>query len=236
MTATAALWQANWVDKHHGPLSMEAWRGVETQHIAATLRLVDNNAEQDLLESLLDNSKPPYPPEASNLHYLLSTPFRYKPQQASRFRRAHETGLWYGAASVYAVCAELAYWRLRFVQDSAGLVKTEVLTQHTLFKATVNGIAIDLTAEPWIQAKAVWTHASDYTGSHALGALVREQDTVQWIRYESVRAPGHLCAVVFSPQALSMNNLRESEQRWFCKTTAHRVLMSDGTQSFEWTE
>jgi RES domain len=236
MTTAPALWQASWVAEHYNPLTMEAWRGVETQHIAATLRLVDNNAEQDLLESLLDSSKPPYPPKADNLPYLLSTPFRYKPQQASRFRRAHESGLWYGAASVYAVCAELAYWRMRFVQDSAGLVKTEVLTQHTLFQATVQGEAIDLTAKPWTQAHTVWAHPSDYTGSHALGSLIRDQDTVQWIRYESVRAPGHLCAAVFNPHALRMNDLRESEQRWFCKTTAQRVLMSDGTQSFEWTE
>jgi hypothetical protein len=236
VTAEATLWQTNWVDDHHRPLTMEAWRGVETQHIAATLRLVDNHAEQDLLESLLESSKPPYPPQANNLPYLLSTPFRYRPQQASRFRRAHESGLWYGAASVYAVCAELAYWRMRFVQDSSGLVNTEVVTQHTLFQATVQGEAIDLTAQPWVQARAQWTHPNDYTSSQALGALIREQDTVQWIRYESVRAPGHLCAAVFNPRVLRMNELRESEQRWFCKTTAQHVLMSDGAQSFEWTQ
>jgi hypothetical protein len=125
---------------------------------------------------------------------------------------------------------------MRFVQDSEGLVKTQVITQHTLFQATVQGKAIDLTAQPWIQAHAVWAHPSEYENSHALGALIREQDTVQWIRYESVRAPGHLCAAVFSPCALRMNDLRESEQRWFCKTSAQHVLMSDGVQSFEWAE
>ena len=32
---------------------------VESQHIAATMKLVDDRAEQDLLESLLETSKPP---------------------------------------------------------------------------------------------------------------------------------------------------------------------------------
>ena len=53
------------------------WRAVEAQHIASTLRLVANVEEQHLLERLLDQSKPPLPPETGGLHYLLSTPFRY---------------------------------------------------------------------------------------------------------------------------------------------------------------
>lgn len=233
---SAPLWQAHWVQAHATPLAMQAWRGVETQHIAATLRLVESHAEQHMLEALLETSKPPQPPAGPATHYLLSTPFRYRPQQASRFRRAHESGLWYGAESVYAVCAELAYWRLRFVQDSAGLVHSEVMTQHTLFQAQVHGLAIDLTCPPWVAARSAWTHPADYTETHRLATQVRAQDAVQWIRYESVRAPGHACAAVFTPLALRMDALAASEQHWFCKATAQRVLMSDGQASFEWTQ
>lgn len=233
---SAALWQTDWVQTDHAPLQMQAWRGVETQHIAATLKLVDSHAEQDLLESLLETSKPPRPEASTEKHYLLTTPFRYRPQQASRFRRAHELGLWYGAESVYAVCAELAYWRMRFVLDSAGLVKSEVMSQHTFFQATVKGAAIDLSSPPWVVDRAVWMHPADYSEPQRLAAEVRAQDTVQWIRYESVRAPGHLCAVVFTPLALHMDSLRKSEQQWFCKASAHGVLMSNGQQHFEWNE
>lgn len=230
------LWHADWVQAHALPLRMQAWRGVETQYIAATLRLVDNHAEQDLLESLLETSKPPKPMASADKHYLLTTPFRYRPHQASRFRRAHQSGLWYGAESIYAVCAELAYWRLRFVQDSAGLLKSELVTQHTLFQATVDGHAIDLSSAPWDAARAGWTNPFDYTEPQRIADEVRNQERVQWIRYESVRASGHLCAAVFTPDALQMNLLRESEQQWFCKATAQRVLMSDGKQSFEWED
>ena len=50
-----------------------AWRMVEAQHIASTMKIVDNDDEQDLLESLLEDSKPQQPEKAENLHYLLKT-------------------------------------------------------------------------------------------------------------------------------------------------------------------
>jgi len=99
---------------------MHAFRMVETQHIAATMRLVDSAAEQDVLEQLLDASKPPLPPEARGTHYLLAAPFRYLPPTGSRFRSPHMPGIWYGADDPYCACAEIAYWRQRFLLDSAG--------------------------------------------------------------------------------------------------------------------
>ena len=73
----ATVWNPGWVQEHTQPLAMHAFRMVETQHIAATMRLVDTAAEQDLLEQMLDASKPPLPPEAQGIHYLLAAPFRY---------------------------------------------------------------------------------------------------------------------------------------------------------------
>ena len=49
----ATVWNPGWVQEHTQPLAMHAFRMVETQHIAATMRLVDTAAEQDLLEQLL---------------------------------------------------------------------------------------------------------------------------------------------------------------------------------------
>ena len=37
--------------------------------------------------------------------------------QPSRFRSAGAGGVWYGADSVHATCAEIAYWRFRFILD-----------------------------------------------------------------------------------------------------------------------
>ena len=66
---------------------------VESQHIAATMKLVDNRDEQDLLESLLESSKPAQPDDTAGLDYLLATPFRYSSKRGgSRFRSLTDTG------------------------------------------------------------------------------------------------------------------------------------------------
>ena len=144
----ATVWNPGWVQEHTQPLAMHAFRMVETQHIAATMRLVDTAAEQDLLEQMLDASKPPLPPEAQGIHYLLAAPFRYLPPTGSRFRSAHMPGIWYGADDPYCACAEIAYWRQRFLLDSAGLITQHLLTDHSLYEAAVQGRAIDLQSPP----------------------------------------------------------------------------------------
>ncbi len=93
------------------------WRVVEGQRIISTRSLVDSDAEHDLLEELIDASKPALPPEPAfaGLHYLLYTPFRYPPlRHGSRFGRRHERALWYGAEELDTALAEVAYYRLLF--------------------------------------------------------------------------------------------------------------------------
>ena len=49
-------------------------------------------------------------------------------------------------------CAELGYWRWRFVTDSAGLAKTGLgPVAHTLFQMRVAGKAIDLRRKPFLR-------------------------------------------------------------------------------------
>src|SRR5258708_12271203 len=91
------------------------WRAVEAQHIASTLRLVTNVEEQLLLERLLDRSKPPLPSEATDLHYLLSTPFRYSSPIGSRFRAPADSGIWSGAAAQPPPAPQLRFLPLPFL-------------------------------------------------------------------------------------------------------------------------
>jgi hypothetical protein len=91
-------------------LRFAVWRAVEGQHVAATVALVDSLAEQHALERLLDERKPPLPQGAARLHYLLFTPFRYRPPPGgSRFRGPNDPGVFYGADEVRTACAELGY-------------------------------------------------------------------------------------------------------------------------------
>ena len=230
---TQVLWSPDWAEEHTTNLSMHAFRMVETQHIAATMRLVDSADEQDLLEQMLEESKPALPAQAKELHYLLAAPFRYWPQTGSRFRSVSMSGIWYGADEPYSACAEIAYWRQRFLLDSVGLLKQQLSTELSMYEAVVAGCAIDLLSPPWNQAQAHWMHHSDYTESQRLGQLVRKTANVAWIRYASVRAPGHTCAAVFDPRSLTMVSADGRYEQWHCHTTHDKVTLSNGHVRFD---
>ena len=85
------------------------------------MKIVDTLAEQGLLETLLERSKPPVPPECRHLHYLLATPFRYGAPYptGSRFRRAgHTPGVFYASTSASTAIGELVFHRLLFFAES----------------------------------------------------------------------------------------------------------------------
>jgi hypothetical protein len=76
---SSTIWTRSARKCEPGPWAASPWRVVETQQDSSTRRLVDSAAEHELLEALLDESKPPVPDGCRGLHYLLFTPFRYPP-------------------------------------------------------------------------------------------------------------------------------------------------------------
>ena len=225
-------WQEDWLAQAE-PRKRLLWRGVEAQHRVATMRLVDDLDEQLLLEQLLEDSKPTLPPRAGSAHYLLFTPFRYISPWPSRFRRADEPGAWYGADEPATVAAEIAWWRWRFYMDSDGLRGQPVLTELTFFQARFSGTELDITQPPWSAQRPQWRDPDDYTQCHALATRVRAlQPPVQAIRYESARAEGGLCEVVFDVHALAIPK-PGLQQTWTCKTTSDRVLLSHDAQRLQ---
>jgi hypothetical protein len=186
------------------------------------MRLVDNAAEQRALEDLLEASKPVLPPGAARHHYLVFTPFRYRSPVATRFRLPRDPGVWYGAEELRTACAELAYWKWRFLMDSEALRKSALQTEHTFFRAKARGKAIDLTAAPWKSAAKAWTHRSDFRECQALAEAARPRG-IAWIRYAAVRAEG-FCGAVLKPEALSVPD-PFVQQTWACKTTASGAWM-----------
>ena len=211
-----------------------AWRGVEAQHVVSTLRLTDSAAEHDVLEDLLEASKPPMPATDKPKHYLLATPFRYKPAHASRFRPPRVAGQWYGARDLKTACAEVAYWRNRFLLDSVGLEREVLVTQHTFFTGVVTGRAINLMLPPWDASRAAWT-ANSYAATQALAAEAQRRG-VQWIAYESARETGAKCAVVFDANCLSepVGGLDATKQNWHCKTSKDHVAFTRDSLRFDW--
>lgn len=228
----APAWDAAWLDEATDARRL-LWRGVEAQHRVATMRLVDSLAEQELLEQLLEASKPPLPPEATKLQYLLATPFRYASPWPSRFRRPEHPGAWYGADNVLTVAAELAHWRWRFFMDSDGLREGQLVTEHTFFQARFVGLELDLTASPWSRHRDAWRDPEDYAACHALADAARQRaPAIAAIRYESARREGGLCQAVFEPGSLSLPSPRR-QQTWACKTTRRIVMFTHDEDSIE---
>jgi hypothetical protein len=188
---------------------------VEAQHIVSTLALVDTIDEQQLLEQLLDASKPPVPPDCRQLHYLLATPFRYGAASpaGSRFRRAGLTpGVFYASQTVATAVAEMAFRRLLFYAESPHTPWPANASEYTAFAVRFRTAAgLDLTTPPFEKQQARWSHPSDYTACQALADAAREAG-VQALRYASARAPGRNIALLTCRAFGSREPLER--QRW----------------------
>ncbi len=212
------------------------WRAVEAQHRVSTLRLVDTLAEQAQLESLLEASKPALPEVAGPRHYLLLTPFRYPSMHpgGSRFRAATDPGVFYGADEPRTACAELGYWRWRFLMESPDLQRLAALP-HTLFLVGVAGLGLDLTLAPFAADAALWRARRDYSACQHLASQARAAQ-LDLIRYGSVRDPAAgMCAAVLRPAAMVTEPLLE--QTWRLAVTRQHVQWQRDSvlhaQSFE---
>lgn len=231
---SSITWTPRAVASEAAACRLEPWRAVEAQHVASTRRLVDSNEEQILLETLLEESKPR---SFAPLDYLLATPFRYPPwTRGSRFRAPADPGVLYAADERRTACAELGYWRWRFVTDSAGLAKTGLgPVAHTLFQMRVAGKAIDLRRKPFLRDEKKWTDRDDYGPTQALAAVARETP-VKIIRYQSVRDPQKAgCAAILDPAAFAARKAI-AWQTWFLTVTpAASAWQRDGERfEFRW--
>src|SRR3954452_2053811 len=115
---SSSIWTRCAGDSELHALRRSPWRVVEAQHQLSTRKLVASAEAQELLEELLERVKPPDDTHG-RLHYLLFTPFRYPPlRHGSRFGSRHERGIWYGAEDRRTAFAEVAYYRLLFLEGS----------------------------------------------------------------------------------------------------------------------
>ena len=117
------------------------------------MKIVDTLAEQSLLETVLERTKPPVPSECRDLHYLLATPFRDGAPypSGSRFRRAGFTpGVFYGSSTPATAVAEVAFHRLLFFADSPETPWPGIAGEHTVFSVRFRTAAgLDLTRPPF---------------------------------------------------------------------------------------
>jgi hypothetical protein len=196
---------------------------VESQYITSTRPLVDSLAEQELLERLLDATKPPVPAgrEFRGLDFLLFTPFRYPPlRHGSRFATRRERGLWYGSEEVRTALAETAYYRLVFLEGTEARL-LPLATSLSAFRAKVRTAAgIDLTAPPFDAFRARISSPSRYADAQRLGAEMRAAG-VEAFRYRSARDPrGGTNVGVFTPAAFASRRPAGPSETWRCTVNA----------------
>lgn len=169
----------------------DGWRLVEAQHLVSTQKLVDTADEQALLEDILEDTKPPVPPDCQHLHYLLFTPFRYAPYpHGSRFRRAGRTaGVFYAAEAVETAVAEMAFYRLLFFAESPGTPWPVNAATYSAFAVALEAErALDLTVPPLDRDRVTWTHPTDHGPCQTLAETARAGD-IALLRAESARDP-----------------------------------------------
>lgn len=197
---------------------------VEAQHVASTMKLVDTAAEQDILETILDESKPPLPSDVAGLSYLLSSPFRYAPYPpGSRFRSSSDPGVFYASETVRTAAAEIGYWRWKFLQETIGLHRLGPAT-HTAFSVWIDSTAVDLRYPPFDRDEPVWSHPENYTATQAFAAVAREA-AVGAIFYKSVRDPDPAwCVAVLTPSAFASGQHDPATQTWQLIVTGDQAI------------
>jgi hypothetical protein len=206
-------------------LRRSPWRLVESQHQVSTRKLVDTLEDQALLEALIDTAKPP-DPTRGRLHYLLSTPFRYPPlRHGSRFGTRVERGIWYGSEHRRTASAEVAYYRLVFLEGThadLGTVSTP-LTAFTVRMTSRRGL--DLTAPPFDVHRQTIASPVSYADTQALGRALRDAG-VELVRYPSARDPeGGVNVAAFVPSVFGASQPRHLET-WQCLANRTRVELS----------
>jgi hypothetical protein len=207
-----------------GALALDPWRAVESQFVTSTRKLVDSDDEQDVLERLLDRVKPPVPddPALSRLHFLLYTPFRHPPlRHGSRFGTRLERGIWYGALGLRAVFAEVAYYRLLFLEGTKAALGT-LTVELSAFRAAVSTErGVDLTAPPFAAYQRDISSKTSYRASQQLGHEMRESG-VEAVVYVSARdRDGGNNVALFAPAFVRRNP--SSLSTWICGATRQRV-------------
>ncbi len=203
-------------------------RIVESQEQKATVELVDNLEEHDLLEEIIEGSKPPVVPGTERFDYLLRSPWRYPPLAwGSRFGTRLMPSIFYGALSEHALFSEAAYYRFVFLAGTTAEIDDRVISLHTVFQArfrTERGI--DLCSPPFDAYEAILRHPEDYRPSQALGGLLSESATEAFV-YLSARTPGREQNVGLLKPAALRSNKHQNPQQVICETHDDRVQYRD---------
>ncbi len=223
--------------QHFTAYENEIYRIVEGQHFIATRKLVDTDEEHNILENIIERSKPPAKTHNSNgqLHYLLYTPFRYPPlKSGGRFHKRFEQSIFYGAEDLKTAMAEIAYGRFAFMQHSEAVFKS-MHVAHTHFTVLVKSDkAVLLTEMPFNVCRTQISHPKSYSASQALGTAMRASG-VEMFNFYSARQKDGVNVGLFCSEAFCKNK-PSNEMHWSVFIDAQTVEFKRVSFGFEHKE
>ena len=124
---------------------------------------------------------------------------------------------------VRTACAELGYWRWRFLRDAPALERLDPVA-HTAFRSRIETTVVDLRTPPFAAQRTTWTAPMDYAPCQTLARSAREGG-VGAIRYESVRDPQPgWCLAVLDPAAFARPKPLDGNQTWWLAVSLHEVM------------
>jgi hypothetical protein len=208
-------------------LKFDGFRCVEDQTQSVTLNLVDSINEHDILEQEIEGIKPSVPKACNKFHYLLFTPFRYKPARwGSRFGAVTEQSMFYGSLEEKTSLAETAYYQLRFFERSKGNfhVVTKGFCVFSVPISTARGL--DLTIPAFNKHRSSLTSVHTYSATQKIGSIMRKRG-VEAFTFWSARIHGKNFAL-FSFQAFAKTSPK-SQRHWEASVARERVIFSRHT-------
>jgi hypothetical protein len=200
------IWTPEELSSSLTTLSGKCWRIVEAQHLASTMKVTDSLEEQEILERIIEETKPPVPRGCEGLDFLLMTPFRYSSANpnGTRFRRGNAgDGVFYAAEYSSTAIAEMAFYRLLFFAESVQTPWPQNPGEYTAFAVEyASDRALDLTTDPFVGHSGLY-HLVDYSFGQMLADRAREAG-IQIFKYISVRDPdGRPNFAILSPRAFA---------------------------------
>ncbi|WP_183411690.1 RES domain-containing protein [Litorivivens lipolytica] len=221
---------------------------MEHQATIATMNVVHGNlAKHDILESVLEDSKPALPEDTAGLHWLAATPFRYMRARESRWGRTGTRGIWYGALSQEVALRECIFHRRAFFDAYRG-DKPHTLEMSLIQAKIDTPAAVDFTAPRYNRIRKKIEDPDDYSACHAKADVARKSGA-HLIAYNSARTPDtasdRLCVAVMNPQAFSKPSiicegktvsLSVDDKRIRAYFNASRTTIEFSQESLDWQQ
>lgn len=226
-----SIWQEAHGEDHLTRIDDHIYRIVESQFYISTRKLVDTDAEHDLLEEEIEKSKPRAPKSNSRgaLHYLLFTPFRYPPlRRGARFHTRMEQSIFYGSKELKTAMGEIAYRRFLFLRETtAELEPAHIAYTHFMVKvASARGVK--LTHTPFDRYRTRISNPFSYADSQVLGAEMRRCG-VEAFTFYSARVNDGINYGLISVEAFTQNKpLANKTIQWSVFETGDLIDFKSG--------